>query len=285
MAVLKVFPSYARENQSWKEAFIRWFKPGNVEVEDYLMGGGLPFGNLEQWLNEQINAAGVFLAIISRDYIGKKYPLAEWWKALSETARRKLVFVPVLIDAEAKGWWAELKRQGHLHHLGDDYAYSDFTNAYGKARDINGEYGPITEVTGKIESLAHLIQEHLRPAKNEEQAAGAGATPPDASEHVAPNVLLLGHPTVDAYDPVAKRTDELFVKLKSLARISAVRWPNGWRNEDLSHEDFASAISNRATFVQPLRPAEAGDHALKPEQMLGWLQQAAAEELWTASRN
>jgi hypothetical protein len=91
----------------------------------------------------------------------KKYTLKEWWQALSEFNRRRLVSVPIMIDADAKAWWVEQKQLGNLSELGSDYAYSDFTDGSGNVLDIISAFGPVTSVTRKVGELARLIRKHL----------------------------------------------------------------------------------------------------------------------------
>jgi hypothetical protein len=139
-----------------------WFgqQLGNVHVQDYQLGDNLPFGSLDAWVTNQIAAAGAIIMIVSKDYIQKELTLKEWRQGLSEINRRRLIFVPVMIDASSKAWWEEQKQLGNLRGLGHDYAYSDFTEN-GKPLAIVTTYGPVERVTRKISELAWLIRSHL----------------------------------------------------------------------------------------------------------------------------
>jgi len=286
MAVQTVFLSYASEDQWWKDSFTddSWFNLGNVKVEDYLMGGNLPFGHLKEWLNEQINGAAVFVAIVSQNYINKKYPLAEWAAGLSATARQKIVFVPILIDAEAKSWWSEQKKSENLRDLGDDYAYSDFTNSYGQPCTIRADFGPVDSVTRRIAELSRLIREHLRKEQNIGGAVPkVGDAKPSPDSEVGRPVILLGHPTLDITDEITRRTDELFVKLNGLGNIVTKRWLNRWNSSQNIRKDFGILISQKGIFVQPLRLTDAGLYALAPRLTLEWLEGAATSDAPTAA--
>lgn len=171
MGVKRVFLSFASEDGDWKEAFTDplWFgnSLGNVDVVDYQLGGNLPFGPLQEWLETEINEAAVFVAFVSQDYIAKKYPLQEWRIGLSAKAQKKLVFVPVLIDAHAKEWWSELKKNGQLGELEKDYNYGDFTDGRGHRCHTTGGRGHLnTIVTQKIKDLAKLIKGRLNKISN-----------------------------------------------------------------------------------------------------------------------
>jgi hypothetical protein len=174
-----VFVSYASDIEYWKENFTdkTWFinMLGNVKVVDYKMGDNLPFGSLNKWLEDEIDSAGAIVLIVSKDYVDKKYTLREWWQGLTPQNRGRLVFVPVLIDAEAKDWWASQKKLGKLRALGEDYVYADFTEG-GKPVNIVGPNGrPITEITHRISELARLIRLHLEEARVFKPSGGTSA--------------------------------------------------------------------------------------------------------------
>jgi hypothetical protein len=109
MPVLRIFISYASEDASWKNNFTHseWFGGiigQNVKTIDYKVGEGLPFGPLNEWLDEQVESDTAMVCIVSKSYIEKKYTLKEWWGALREVGKRNMIFVPVMIDPEAKEW-------------------------------------------------------------------------------------------------------------------------------------------------------------------------------------
>src|SRR5262245_879910 len=117
--VPRIFISYASDDAAWKDNFTRpkWFGGVmglNVELIDYQIDGGAPFGPLKQWLAEQVESAAAMVCIVSKSYAEKKFTLEEWWKALEDVGRRNLIFVPVMTDARSRAWWEEQKKLGKL---------------------------------------------------------------------------------------------------------------------------------------------------------------------------
>jgi hypothetical protein len=265
-----VFVSYASENTSWVVNFKQWLgRLGNAYVKDYQTGDNLPFGPLDEWLKTEISAAGAIVMIVSKDYITKKYTLREWWQALSEFNRGRLVFVPVMIDADAKAWWAEQKLQGNLSELGNDYAYADFTDGSGNALDINNSFGPITAVTRKIGELAGRIRKHL------EDHELKGACPP--APVAKPAIVVLGHPVAMAPVKVGDNARGLIADLQGI-NLDPMIWKDGWR-ESSARQNSAALPQSSILFVQPLGPVEAGDHAENPGAIRKWIEDAVAADM------
>jgi TIR domain len=297
-----VFISYASQDAPWKNSFTNktWFgqQLGSVYVEDYQLGDNLPFGPLDAWLKKEISAAGAIVLIVSKDYIQKEYTLKEWWQSLSEASRQRLVFVPVMIDACAKVWWAEQKRLGHLRLLGDDYAYADFTEN-GRAINIVTAEGGIDSVTRKIVELARLIrcylesQEPIDPRPNAapttsisapapvsapSPAAAGSQVSPNLSNAARPAVIVLGHPSAAAIKEVAENTRQLTVHLNS-ANLAPITWNDGWRAAASARQVSGLLPITNILFVQPLGPVDAGDYATSPEAIRKWIEAAMKTDM------
>ena len=103
----RIFFSYASEDGFWVEAFKNStaFKSiGVVVVLDYAADDA-GYGPLKASLDEQIDRSAVVIAFVSTKYIRKKWTVAEWETSLSEAQRRRLVFVPIMLDGDAIAWW------------------------------------------------------------------------------------------------------------------------------------------------------------------------------------
>jgi hypothetical protein len=121
----KIFLSYASEDHPWVENFVEVFSEyiGGVKIQDFKAGDNLEFGELQKWVDDTVSEATGVIAFVSEYYQSKEWTLAEWKKTVNEYRRRRLVFVPIMLDAEAKGWWANLRTQGDLCELPVDYMY------------------------------------------------------------------------------------------------------------------------------------------------------------------
>src|ERR1043166_9256996 len=159
--VPKIFLSFASEDGYGVNWFTRkdWFGValGNVIVENYLVNERLDFGPLRSWLEQQIDEATVVIAFVSEYYRNQEWTGVEWNKALTEFHRRRLIFVPIMLDAHAKAWWDDLLHKGGLSGLSPDYMYSDFTDGLGARVDISGS----SSVQMKIQKLALRIKGFL----------------------------------------------------------------------------------------------------------------------------
>jgi hypothetical protein len=127
----KIFFSFASEDRPFVSTFTQdaWFTSqlGNVAVQDFKLGDNLDFGELNQWIDEHVYSAAAVIVFLSKYYMRKQYPFEEFIKTISEFRRRRLIFIPIVLDADAKLWWVDLRRKGNLNVLPDDFRYSDFT--------------------------------------------------------------------------------------------------------------------------------------------------------------
>jgi hypothetical protein len=310
MPVLRIFISYASEDAAWKNNFTHpdWFGNligQNFRTIDYKMGEGLPFGPLNEWLDEQVESAAAMVCIVSKSYIDKKYTLTEWWGALREVGKRNMIFVPVMTDPHAKEWWKEQKRLGNLRELGPggDYAYANFTDGNGRRLEIIGHQGlALDGVTQKISDIARLIGKHLRAPVQVNAAApaadrpAAAVAPQPAAQDVAPRaaangaqvgapiaeavsrpVLVLGHPSLALGETVARDTQMLVKALRGDDLVPA-RWKDGWRAMQAESHGPTELLRRKPMIVQPVGPIEAGDLAKTPALLRDWLNRAVARE-------
>lgn len=277
MSTVKVFLSFAAEDAAFKRNFTNaeWF--GNflppVEFVDYQMGENLPFGPLNDWITQEVQNAGVFIAFISKNYVDKKYPSKEWWLGLSESARRDVIFVPVMLDGTAKIWWKEQKQQGRLQDLGDDYAYSDFTDGSGRPTQILTELGPVDKVIRRIGELARLIREHLEQRGGfhaQEIAVGNRSWPPKSSGQR--RLVILGHPSAISSSTVTAHTNALISALAA-KEVDHERWGDQWRTNPTTRRSFAKlSPSEKIRFIQPADAGDAGDLAESRPRLRKWLE-------------
>src|SRR5262249_47516870 len=114
----RVFLSYASEDVNWVQQFKRWFvEPlGNVVLIDFKDGSALDFGPLGPWLDERAGEAAVMVAFVSCNYPEKAWTQAEWRKGLTKTHLGQLIFVPIMMDADAKVWWGQLRKQANSRY-------------------------------------------------------------------------------------------------------------------------------------------------------------------------
>jgi hypothetical protein len=98
MVAPRVFLSYAREDTWWVRLFQHYFDLGNVVFVDY-HAKSVGLDELKAAMDEQF--AVVVVAFVSKRYMQQKGTVAEWEKSLSEKDRRCLIFVPVVLDADA----------------------------------------------------------------------------------------------------------------------------------------------------------------------------------------
>jgi hypothetical protein len=124
----RVFLSYASEDLNWVHQFKRWLVGplGDVVLVDFRDGSNLEFGPLGPWLDARVDEAAVMVAFVSRNYIEKVWTRAEWDSGLTKTQLGQLIFVPVMMDPDAKLWWAQLRKRGKFAALPPDYQFADF---------------------------------------------------------------------------------------------------------------------------------------------------------------
>jgi hypothetical protein len=273
MSLPIVFLSFASEDAAWKTNFINrtWFGDllGSVKVLDYQLGNNLPFGPLDEWVSGKIRSAAVFVAFISQFYIEKHYPLLEWWAAITQASKGDLIFVPIMLDGSAKQWWADIKRQGQLQEIGEDYAYSDFTDDGGRPCEIITVLGPVDKTIRRIGELARAIREHLQKHAKSTGATGVLRSPPPEGE--ANPIVVLGHPSAIADPDVASPTDALLKALSERGQ-KPIHWGDRWRSNASVRSLLPELSMNNAIFVQPVGPGDAGDLAQSPQRLHTWIQ-------------
>jgi hypothetical protein len=270
MPVQQVFLSYASEDSSWKRLFAdpKWFGKnlGNAIVKDYEMARDeLPFGPLGEWIKNHVDEAAAFVAIISKNYLQKADTEKEWTSAISKMAEgNKLIFVPVLIDAEALDWWNVLKTVGPLPPgLSADYEAANFVLPGGITREIYARDHEIPEDVKKIERLASLIRDY-----------SIDVPPPPPEQE---SVVILGHPSNEIVpDEVTIATEQLYRELTKSERLCVTRWPNQWRARQNVIKDLASALSANATFIQPVRDSEIYEYIDQPSRTRNGLRSLAS---------
>jgi hypothetical protein len=279
MSLPIVFLSFASEDAAWKTNFINraWFGDllGSVKVLDYQLGDNLPFGSLDEWVSGRIGSAAVFVAFISQFYIEKHYPLLEWWTAITQASKQDLIFVPIMLDGSAKQWWADIKRQGQLRELGEDYAYADFTDDRGRPCEIITVLGPVDKTIRRIGELARAIREYLQKHAKSTGATGALRGPPLGE---ANPIAVLGHPSAIADPDVASLTDAL-VRALSERGQKPIRCGDRWRSNASARSLLSELSTNNAIFVQPVGPGDAGDLAQSPQRLHTWIQRGLSLEV------
>jgi hypothetical protein len=180
----RVFLSYAREDRVWVQKFKEWFLPplGTVVIIDFEDGQNLEFGPLGPWLDLR-DEMTVMVAFLSRHYPERVWTPGGWHDGLTKTLLGQLIFVPVMMDADAKVWWAVLRKRGDLP-LPADYQFADFV-VEGKTAVI-GDNGPIID---QISRLGQKVREFLNHELNHEidrigpprTDPSQGPDPPDLS--------------------------------------------------------------------------------------------------------
>jgi len=270
MGAPKIFLSFAAEDGAWKDNFVnrRWFGDilGAAEIFDYQKGDALAFGQMNEWLANKVRTADVFIAFVSESYVHKGLTLHEWQVAL-EAHREELLFVPILLDGAAKQWWIDLKEKRKLRDLGDDFAYSDFTDGSGKPSPIVTDVGTVDRITRRIGELARLIKEKLRPQL-------PPPPPPPPSQRT---VIVLGHPTAMFDREVVERVSSMREKLTELGR-PIQSWNDQWRTNHAARLSSASFSAKNAIFIQPAGPGDAGDLAQDQQRLLHWLDQVLSQD-------
>jgi TIR domain len=257
----RIFFSYAGEDKFWVQGFKKstgFENVGVVRVLDYA-AEEVGFGDLGDRLDEQIHKSAVVIAFVSSEYCKKKWTVAEWEETLTDAQRRRLIFVPIMLDADAITWWRKSREDGKLGALTRDYAYVSFIDAGGSRFDIRPED---TLVNGKIARLALQIRQELennlppqtvqpiRPPAAEPSAARSGGS-----------VVVLGHPAAALPQEMASHIRNLCAGLKS-RHVQTESWRDGWRKKS-DARGSASGLCD-PIFVQPVADTEAADFAADP---------------------
>jgi hypothetical protein len=157
MAAPRVFLSYADDDLWWvRDCFKPYFNIGNVVLVD-CKADDIAFGELKTALDEYLEGSVAVVAFVSENYIKQEGTVAAWEKSLSETNRRRLIFVPVMLDADGIDWWQRLRRSGGLSSLSRDYQFANFTD--GGAYALPGPAKP--QYIQKIAKLAEKLREEI----------------------------------------------------------------------------------------------------------------------------
>jgi hypothetical protein len=206
----------------------------------------LSFGELKPWIDNQLDKATVVIAFVSEFYRKKRWTLDEWQSSLTEYQRRRLIFVPIMLDADAKAWWAKLRESGRLSELGSNYQYGDFTDSNGAPVQIIGN----DVAAAKIAKLARAIRKvlELPVVKTDSEPKNFG-----------PEVVLLGHPTGRFSEDIERQSNALDKAARGRG-LSVRRWKDGWRTNPAARLNFPAAI-----FVQPLEAGDASDQVTNIE--------------------
>jgi hypothetical protein len=159
--VPKIFLSYVAEDRWWVERFVNVFAEhvGEVKIqEDFkIFGDKFVFGEIQRWVDQSLSKATAVIVFVSEFYIQKEWALAEWKKTVNEYRRRRLVFVPIILDADAKSWWDHLRTQADLCELPVDHIYFSYVNPIGGRVTIRGD----DEVQARISKLALAVRSFL----------------------------------------------------------------------------------------------------------------------------
>jgi hypothetical protein len=258
----RIFFSYAGADEYWVQLFKEYFKPRNVKIIDYQAENIVQFGPLQEALNERIEGSAVVVAFVSKKYTTRQWTVAEWERGLQEVDRRRLIFVPIMLDVDAIEWWQSLRRNNHLTSLSRDYQYADFTDSSG-GPVLPGPRNP--EAIKKIADLAGAISEDL-------DRKMAPAPPPGTSSPMpaSPPIVVLGHPTASSPQYLQTEVQQLVAALAT----DVVTWNDGWREPDFPRP--ALRTDANPIFVQPIPKAEASDYAADRSKIgkylskLGW---------------
>jgi hypothetical protein len=249
----KIFLSYASEDAYWVDKFtdMKWFTSqiGAVEIQKYLAADNVDFGGIAAWVSKQVDGASVVIAFISEFYRKKQWTKVELGEALTAYQRKRLVFVPIMMDSAALAWWAELRKKGDLFALPRDYAYNEFIGSEGFRVKIDGD----DEVQGKIARLARAIKAALAPPV---------VPPPDPApvDLQVCQVCVLGHPSNRLTEELTMQADALADSARADA-LFVHRWKDNWLNNPSARIEPCLATGPSTLFVQPLAPGEASEQA------------------------
>ena len=257
MAAPRIFFSYASEDSVWVDAFqkSKGFDIGEARVLDY-KAEEVGYGALKEALDEQIEGSAVVVAFVSVDYYKKIWTVAEWEKSLTEAQRGRLVFVPIMLDADAVDWWRRLRGEGKLSSLSRDYSYWSFLDAGGRRLDItpgetvvNGkifrltrqiradlENKPCTKANGANEKSTGLTkgdgggaEDHSETAFTAIATTGTSTAPP-LTQGAGAEIVVLGHPAAALPPEMAEHIGKLCESLRK-RNVQTNAWRDGWRRK------------------------------------------------------
>lgn len=271
--VKSVFFSFSGDDQVWVQQFKdkRYFArhlPG-IRVFDYAVDGqALPFGPLDEWLKDKVNECVAVFAFLSKSYTESRACSVELKIALDRFVKKKVLFVPVVMDIEGEEFWRKLKAdEEYKEHL-VGYQYCTFVGNHGGPRSIivNGE--PEFEVTQKISSLAKVVQSWITLL---EQARAPASRPLSfPSKH---RLVLLGDPLRSTLDEEVAGDFSRLENQLSEAKIPYKTW-HAWRKGEPPSED---RLQLPATFLRVVSRYESEDEAKAPNT-LQWLNECGRVE-------
>jgi hypothetical protein len=256
----RIFLSFASEDADWVDAFTeerRFGLPlgGDIRLVNYLEGENVEFGSLGPWLDKQVDQASVLIAFVSSFYCSKQSTCGKEWRlGLSAYQRGRLIFVPVMMDLDARTWWAGQRSAGQLSELPLDFQYVNFTDKYGKCLEFKEGY---TDTSSRVKQLATKIREYLDKPSPVQSCGVPSSRNDEASE---PEVIVLGHPTGELDGKVQDEAGRLLDKLAEHS-LKANPWKNHWRNNAAVRTKLDPPEQDERIFVQPLAPGEAADYA------------------------
>jgi len=268
MPAPRIFLSYASEDRIWVGQFKRYFlNYGMAQISDY-EADAVPYGSIADELSERITSAAVIIAFVSSYYKDKKWTVAEWQEGLDEAAKGRLIFVPLILDADAAVWWQTLRREGRLSQLSRDYAYSNFMS--GGRRALVGPDNPL--VLEQINDLALSIRKDLEtpappppggvPVVQQGQPVPPGPKPPAGQV----DFVVLGHPTATLPPNIRDEKKTLIGKLGA----AAVSWDDGWRPKEAVRAKLPDKCD--PIFIQPIPETEADDYIENPKTTASYLE-------------
>jgi hypothetical protein len=85
----KIFLSYASEDYQWVQNFVEAFNLGisGVKIQDYKAGDNLDFGELQQWVDQNLSQATGVIAFVSEYYQKKEWTIVRAGKSFRAAAR------------------------------------------------------------------------------------------------------------------------------------------------------------------------------------------------------
>lgn len=247
--VSRVFLSYASSNTGWVQNFCDadWFLAniGTVELVNYKEMANV--GSVKDWISDEVGASGALIAFISSDYIVSKYSNEEWRIAIDFHKKKKLVLVPVVMDAKAKEWWAERKHEFGLAESSDSYAYLDLSDG-SHPQDIISKSGgrPVDSVIRLIGEVAKLIK--LKLIKLHETVEPAPAIPDQTP------IVVLGHVSSSSAPEITQASASLVEALAANGKMPR-QWPDAWGRSALTPAQV-ELLNRRPLFIQPAAPVD-----------------------------
>jgi hypothetical protein len=277
MAAPRVFFSYADDDAFWVNLFRPYFVSvlNTVRIID-CSADSIAYGPLRDALAEQIETAAVVIAFVSENYRKTEWTVAEWEKSLSEIERRRLIFVPIMLDADGTDWWQKLRRDNRLTELNRDYQYADFT--IGGAPALPGPENP--KIIQMINNLALRVRRDITTPEKPVGGPKGGTGPtivPDKAQ-----IVVLGHPSASFPPDLEEESQQLIAALGT----TIVTWADGWRRKDAARAGVPSEAD--PVFVQPITDVESADYvedkAKTNKYLIGLQRPKARVAVWLPAR-